>query len=332
MEPLGQLSNMYRISLLIVVAFILFSGCKSEPAKQEPTVPQKEPVSIPSISKDSAYTYVEKQVSFGTRVVGSPGHAACKNWIVDKLTGWGVQVTQQTFEAKLYTGDRPTGTNIIGKINPTHKKRVVLAAHWDTRHIGDQDPDPVKAKTPILGADDGGSGVAVLLEIARTIQAHPIDLGIDLVFFDAEDHGQSNGASETYCLGSQFWSTNFQGIKPEYGILLDMVGAKGASFRRDATSMQYAGHVANKVWNLATSMGYGNYFIKQDLGAFTDDHTFVNKIARIPMIDICNRSIRGFGTHWHTHNDNINIIDRSVLRVVGQVVLATLYKESTGHI
>jgi len=324
-----------RKYLLFVFALVFLAACKNEPSsvrEETPAVVKKDPVAIPAFHRDSAYAYVEKQVSFGPRVVGSEGHAACKEWLVAKLESWNIAVREQPFTAELYTGVSPTGTNIIGSINPQEKRRILLAAHWDTRHIADQDKNQDRRDDPISGADDGGSGVAVLLEIARTIMQNEIELGVDIVFFDAEDHGQSSDGNSSWCLGSKYWSRNYQGPKPEYGILLDMVGATGATFRRDQISLQYARPVADKVWNMANSMGYGNYFIKQDLPAFTDDHLFVNEIANIPMIDICNRSVRGFGTHWHTHNDNINIIDRSVMRVVGQVLLAVLYKESTGHI
>ena len=328
---------MERKYLLLPLILLLFMACKSDPKSavaEAPPVIKKDPVPIPAFNRDSAYAYVEKQVSFGPRVVGSEGHAACKAWLAAKLKSWNIPVEEQTFTANLYTGVSPTGTNIIGSINPQEPRRILLAAHWDTRHIAEQDSDENRTADPILGADDGGSGVAILLEMARTIMQNPVEIGVDIVFFDAEDHGENNNPkpAESWCLGSQYWSQNYQGPKPEYGILLDMVGAKGATFRRDAISMQYASHVADKVWNMGIAMDYGNYFIKQELGGFTDDHVYVNQIAGIPMIDICNRSVRGFGTHWHTHNDNINIIDRNVMRVVGQVLLAVLYKESTGHI
>ncbi|MBX2817714.1 MAG: M28 family peptidase, partial [Saprospiraceae bacterium] len=169
--------------------------CQDNSATQTAPPPAKDPVSIPSFNKDSAYHYVEKQVEFGPRVVGSEGHKACRAWLVQKLQSWNLEVTEQEFTADLYTGDRPEAANIIAQINPDLKQRIVLAAHWDTRHIADQDKDAVRRGEPILGADDGGSGVAVLLEIARTIQQNPVDLGIDIVLFDAEDHGQNNDAT-----------------------------------------------------------------------------------------------------------------------------------------
>ena len=321
------------VRCLLLLLLVCSAGCKSDSPGQDrsPTI-AKAPVPIPAFNRDSAFAYVAKQVSFGPRVVGSPGHAACRDWLVGKLDSWGYAVTEQEFTAELYTGDAPKGVNIITRINPQFDRRILLAAHWDTRHIADQDKDASRQGEPIPGADDGGSGVAVLLEIARTIKDNPVEIGVDIVLFDAEDHGESNGSNDSWCLGSKYWSQNVEPPKPEYGILLDMVGARGARFRRDGVSLRYAKPVADKVWDLAASMGYNNYFIKQDLRPFIDDHVFVNQIAQIPMIDICNRSVRGFGTHWHTHSDDIDIIDKSVMRVVGQVVLALLYKESTGHI
>jgi glutaminyl-peptide cyclotransferase len=320
----------------LLLTMILFASCQSDKNQQagssSGTVPES-PVSIPAFNRDSALAYVVRQVEFGPRNPGSPGHAACKDWIVSKLRQFGADVEEQDFTADLYTGLSYTATNIIGRINPGQARRIVLAAHWDTRYIAERDTDTGRRQEPIAGADDGASGVAVLLEIARTIQANPVNLGIDLVFFDAEDQGDNNGASETWCLGAQHWARNLgTQNRAQYGILLDMVGARGATFPREGFSVNYANAVVEKVWSLAQSMGYGHYFVNERIGSLIDDHLFVNQIAGIPMIDIIHHTGQSFGRHWHTHDDDINIIDRNTLRAVGQVVTALLYKESVGAI
>ena len=229
------------------------------------------------------------------------------------------------------------GNNIIGRFNTSAQRRILLGAHWDSRPFTDSPISVGDKNQPVPGADDGASGVGVLLEIARQLQINPVDFGVDIVFFDLEDYGDSNGgASETWCLGSQYFSKNLiyqANEKPEYGILLDMVGASGARFAKEEISVQYAGNVVDKVWNLAQAMGYGNYFVNDRVGAITDDHYFVNSIAQIPMIDIINRPVdtqTGFVAHWHTPEDTLDKIDRNTLRAVGQLILAIIYREYGG--
>lgn len=327
----------------VVVAVLLMTmsltACKNDP-KQPATPPQTtvrptdKPLRIPAFDADSSYAYVARQVDFGPRVMGSQGHTDCKAWLIDQFKARGARVISQDFSAKVYTGQTFAATNIIAQFNPDVSDRIVLAAHWDTRHIADSPLSDTRQNEPILGADDGGSGVAVLLELARQLQAQPVGIGVDIVLFDAEDYGHSGGAPETYCLGSQYWSRNLHTpYKHRYGILLDMVGAKGAQFPVEGFSWKYAQPIVQKVWTLARSMGKGNYFIDQAGGSITDDHYFVNTIAQIPMIDIINMSVAGtqtFGAHWHTHNDNMDIIDKNTLRAVGQVLTAVVYREDVG--
>jgi len=324
-------------SIFALLALALLApACKND--KPEEVVPPKT-YKAPAFNHDSAYAFVEKQVSFGPRLPNTEGHKACKEWLVSRLKGYGFDVIEQDFEAKVYTGAVLNATNIIGRYNPKAQKRIVLAAHWDTRHIADSPLSTERQNEPILGADDGGSGVAVLLELARQLQANPIEsqhLGIDIVFFDAEDHGQSGGDEKTYCLGAQHWAKNphVSNYKPIYGILLDMVGARGARFTKEYVSMSYAPGLMNKIWTMAQRMGYGNLFVDVPTGALVDDHYFVNIIAGIPMIDIINRPAgteTGFGEHWHTHYDNMDIIDPNTLKAVGRVVTAVVYREASGN-
>ncbi|MBK8493529.1 MAG: M28 family peptidase [Saprospirales bacterium] len=329
--------------LFATLATLLFlvSACNNDKPDTPETpvdVPATKAYKVPAFNADSAYVYVKKQVEFGSRLVNTPGHTATKEWLVGQLKGYGLDVIEQDFQATAYTGTVLNSTNIIGRYNPDAKKRIVLAAHWDTRHIADSPINTDRVDEPILGADDGGSGVGVLLEIARMLQANPIDakdLGVDIIFFDAEDHGNSGGDHRSYCLGAQHWAKNphVANYKPRYGILLDMVGAAGARFTKERVSMSYAPDVMNKVWRLAQGMGHGNLFVDIPTTELVDDHFFVNTIAGIPMIDIINRPATtetGFPAHWHTHNDTMDIIDRGTLRAVGQVLGAVVYREASG--
>jgi hypothetical protein len=250
---------------------------------------------------------------------------------------YGARVKVQEFKASFQNIKDADAFNIIGQINPEKSRRILLAAHWDSRSRSDHDLDEANHNKPVLGADDAGSGVAVLLEIARIINENPIDLGIDIIFFDAEDQGDSGDACQISCswsLGSQYWSRNIypKNYKPEYGILLDMVGAKNASFYKEGISMSYASEQTNKIWTLAQRMGYSDFFIDKRTSSIIDDHVFVNTIARIPMLDIINMKPESgdqmFQKCWHTQCDDMSGIDKRTLRVVGQVVSAVLYKES----
>ena len=328
----------YHLIFAILTGLLLFNAC--QPDAPETPVKDKQksskPIPIPRFNKDTAYDYVAKQVAFGPRVPNTPGHKACKEWMVQTLKEQGAKVYEQDFKAKAYTGETLNGTNIIASYNPDAKKRVFLAAHWDTRPISDYDPDAAKQNDPVPGADDGGSGVGVLLEVANKLNETPIGIGVDLIFFDAEDFGESKGEDiKTWCLGSQHWGKNphVKGYKAKYGILLDMVGSKGARFTKEEISMNYAPRVMNKVWKLANNMGFGNYFSNESSGTVIDDHLFVNQLTGIPTIDIINRPLNsktGFGAYWHTHKDDMSVIDKNTLRAVGQTVLAVIYNESNG--
>lgn len=342
------------LSVFFFFGLILVIGCKSEnstssstSSTKEPTPSAKEEVRI-SFDRDSAYAYVARQVGFGPRVLGSEGHKACKEWFVKQFKEFGATVIEQDFDAKVYTGQVLKATNIIAQYNPANTDRIVLAAHWDTRHIADSPLSTDRKNEPILGADDGGSGVGVLLELARQLESMDLQLGVDIVLFDAEDYGESKDDIEdeaegtknrnTWALGSQHWSNNLHrtGYQPRYGILLDMVGARNARFPKEQYSTYFAAPIVNKVWDLADKLGYSNYFHNAEGGGITDDHYFVNTIAKIPMIDIINLPIdsenKGFGSHWHTQNDNMDVINKRTLKAVGQVLLELLIKEDAGQL
>ena len=322
---------------LFLLSMMMFA-CKTDSnSKVSETPKSSTPIKVPGFSGDEAYAYIEKQLSFGYRVPGTESHVACKDWMAAELESMGAKVTVQEFDAKFYSGETSKAFNVIAKFNPKAKKRVFVCAHWDSRRVADQDPDQTKQDQPIMGADDGGSGVAVALQIAKTIQANPIDMGVDIILFDAEDQGGSEGGRNSWCLGSQYWAKNLvpHDYEPTYGILLDMVGSKNARFAKDRVSARYAGDVQNKIWRLAKSMGYSDLFVDQVGLELTDDHYFINVIAGIPTIDIINQSTTGrsgFGDYWHTHADDIDIIDKRSLRITGQVVTAALYRESGGQL
>ena len=339
---------MKRFSVFLISLFLLASifvvGCKPD-AKAPPTVETpaativKRAIPVPAFSGDSAYAHVAAQVAMGPRTANSEGHRKIRAYIQSNLERYGAKVTVQEFPTKFYDGTRVKGYNIVGSFNPDAAKRVFLSAHYDTRPIADSDlADPARYDEPILGADDGGSGVGALLEIARLLGENPFsEMGVDLVFFDLEDNGIPDGETEedmfTWALGSQYWAANphIDLYAPKFGILLDMVGAKGAVFGREQFSKRYAADTQNRIWNLAKKMGQGERFVDANIGFATDDHYFVNTIAGWPTVDIIYRPIGKdlhFGEHWHTHNDDLDIISAETLGAVGQVVTAVVYREA----
>ena len=328
----------FKIIYSILAMTLMSCGQTSKPTTTKTTtVVSQAAQSNVSFNADSAYNYIEKQVSFGPRVPNSVGHRACGNYLADQLKAFGAKVTAQEMPVTAYNGTVLQAKNIIGSYNPTAKKRVLLFAHWDTRPYADMDADAANHKHPIDGADDAGSGVGVLLEIARQFGEKAPEVGVDIIFFDAEDYGTPDfhtgeHAQNTWCLGSQFWAKNPHqpGYRANYGILLDMVGSKNAAFFKEGLSMQYAPNIVDKVWTKARALGYGKYFINAIGGTITDDHQYVNEGRNIPSIDIINYdpdSDTGFGHHWHTMDDTMKNINKETLKAVGQTVLEVIYNE-----
>ena len=294
-------------------------------------------VITPAFNADSAFSFVEAQLNFGPRVPNTAEHDSCAKYLVKKLESYCTKVIVQTGKVKAYTGAFLDIQNIIAQFEPDRANRLMFCAHWDTRHVADRDPDKPVGKFD--GANDGASGVAVLIEIARNLCEQDPNIGVDLILFDAEDYGSSqlsqgmmsiSNMDDTWCLGSQYWAKNppIPNYKPQFAVLLDMVGAENATFPKEGYSLQYANPYVQAVWSKAQNMGYGQYFINHAIGGITDDHKYINEIAQIPAIDIIHYDVgRGdFGRFHHTHADNLGIINKSTMEVVGHVCLEIIYQ------
>ena len=254
----------------------------------------------------------------------------------ERLTQYGATVVEQSFEATAHDGTKLPLTNLIASYNPAASQRILLMAHWDTRPWADKDPNAANHTQPILGADDGGSGVGVLLEVARLLGsvAQPQTIGVDIVLFDGEDYGAYSD-EESWCLGSTYWSKNphVADYQAMGGILLDMVGGRDATFYWEYFSKSYAPQLLTKVWSKAAELGYGSYFHQADGGGLTDDHVPVIRNLGIPCIDIVNydpRSEEGFAPYWHTLQDNMSNISVETLGAVGHTVMA-VFKDLDAH-
>jgi len=321
--------------LLCFLVFVCANACKQDAPKNNPKELATEKIQYPGFNKDSAYAFVRKQILFGPRIPNSDAHAQCAAWFVETFRRYGAEVIEQKFQVRAFDGTLLNGNNVIAQYNVAAKRRIVLSAHWDTRPWADSEPDPANKKKPFDSADDGPSGVGVLIELARTIQSQPLkDIGIDIVLFDLEDYG-TEGNDKSWGLGSQYWSANlhFTHSRPQYGILLDMVGGSNPGFYTEDFSVYYAREIVEKVWNLADAMGYAAYFPKTSGGGTIDDHYFVNTIAKIKMIDIINRPDgKRFPHYHHTLKDNMDVIDPNTLHMVGRLLVKLLYQEDAGVI
>ena len=350
----NQVNKHWLIGLFAGLILCLYSGCTGTPSQ----IDEAEKKDVPSESTcqkkavlpdglktlgDSSYHFVQKQVDFGPRIPETEPHKLCGDYLIEVLSKYADTVFAQPIKDTLkafpdfQTDSLVQGRNIWAKFNPDiTTNRVLLAAHWDTRPHADHDPTNKNKvnSVPFDGADDGASGVGVLLDIARVLHILGTNQGIDILFFDLEDYGAYDRASKKkvnpYCVGSIHWSKDAanRGIAKQYtsGILLDMVGAKNAYFTKEKYSTQNASHVLHSVWCIAEDLGYEKHFRDVSNYAVEDDHFYVKKYANIDMIDIINyRPGAKFGDHWHTKNDNMDIIDANTLHAVRQVVLSYLY-------
>jgi Zn-dependent M28 family amino/carboxypeptidase len=303
----------------------------SNKAKQDNTTARVVPIFNP----DSAYHYVKAQCDFGPRVPGTEAHAACLNYFVEQFNLFNADtVIVQEGETMLYDGSKMPIRNVVASYGIGKPNRVMICAHWDSRAFADNDINPDNRRKPIIGANDGASGVGVILELARQLGTKDAAMGVDLILFDLEDWGapdwaQSQLSDGGWALGSKYWAQrpHIPGYQAQFAILLDMVGAPGAQFYREYFSDQYASWVIDRVWNKAADLGLSHIFVNQRSGGVTDDHLNVIR-AGIPCIDIIQFQLdteSGFGDYWHTHNDDMRNIDPSTLDAVGRVLMETVY-------
>ena len=241
---------------LIAVAIVACSSNRKQTVNEDGAQEAIASVVVPAFNADSAYRYVQEQVDFGPRVPNTAAHRACGDYLIGKLKQFGATVHVQEADLVAYDNTILKARNIIGSFNPDNRRRVLLCAHWDSRPYADEERSKKKQREPILGANDGASGVGVLLEMARLMQQQPPTIGVDIIFFDAEDYGiptfyKGNYKADTWCLGSQYWGRvpHVQGYNARYGILLDMVGGRGATFYREGFSQRTAPTQVKKIWD-----------------------------------------------------------------------------------
>lgn len=323
------------ISFLILLCVI----CSCSTTKKSQTTEQTV-VSV-EFNADSAYAFCAAQCDFGPRTMNSEAHERCSEWIQQQFRQYGYQVQLQKADLKGYDGTILKSTNIIASQHPspnTQQPRIFICAHWDSRPWADNDPDEANWRKPVMAANDGASGVAVMLELARLLQQNDsARMAVDFICFDAEDWGipqwENDVDGDSWALGAQYWSASNlpQQGNYQFGILLDMVGGQSAKFYREGYSLKYAHNIVERVWQAANTAGYATVFPYLDGGYVTDDHVPVNEKAGIPCIDIINHypdcEQSSFGPTWHTVNDDMQHIDKNTLKAVGQTLIQLIYSE-----
>lgn len=321
---------------IILIFMALCVSCAGKPdaspsgstSQQATTVSDAQPSSAAVFNTDSAMAYIAAQVAFGPRVPGTSAHAACADWLASTLRAMGTTVTDATVtDVHPVTGKPLKIRNIFAQSNPAAQKRILVLAHYDTRPVADQDPDPSHRNTPIDGANDGASGVGVALELMRLACTVPPTVGLDVLLVDQEDSGEE-ASDETWCIGSRYWATHRPAdYRPMFAILLDMVGGRNACFPREAFSDYAASYVNDIVWSAAADLGLSSRFVNEVGGAINDDHLSLlqNGIPAIDIIDIGRPT--GFNPTWHTLDDNMDNIDAATVRDVGNVVTKVLYDQ-----
>ena len=314
---------------LLFFLCLSLTGCGTDSPKPETPQPsppaEKQMISIPEFSGTRAFEYLLKQTQFGPRNPNSPGHAACLIWLEQTMRQFADEVEVQRFKTQGYN-ETLSLANVIGRFNPQATGRILLAAHWDTRPRAEHDEDRSRRNDPILGANDGASGVAVLLEIASLMKSQPPEIGVDIILFDGEDYGFEGDLSK-YFLGSRhFADTKPVDYNPRFGILLDMVGDTYLEIPKEINSLKYAPDILNIVWAKAKKLGY-TQFLDEPGEEINDDHLQLNMVG-IKTINIIDFNYPDPShRYWHTHQDVPENCSPASLEAVGTVVTHVVYTQ-----
>ncbi len=321
--------SLYYLTLIPLLIACNGGGGAEKMPYQDETAEKKrlrEEPTIPLFDGNRAFETLNKVVSHGPRNPGSPGHQACLAYINETLLGLADSVRLQSFSHRGYGGELLQMSNIIASFGPDNPSRILLCTHWDTRPRADRDPDASRRNEPILGANDGGSGVAVLLEIARLLKATPPPVGVDLAFFDGEDYGLG-GDTPNYLLGARhFAATKPSEYVPRFGILLDMIGDAQLDIPREGHSLRFASDIVDMVWDKAATLGYDQFSDREE-APITDDHLPLNAVG-IKTIDLIDFSYPDeTNRYWHTHDDTPDKCSAESLEAVGTVVTHVVYSQ-----
>ena len=279
----------------------------------------------PDFDEDHAFEYLVAQCDFGPRNPGSEGYYACLDFIINELDQSADDIILQDFryQEQRYR-KRYDLQNIIARFNPDASFQTIISAHWDTRPWADQEDNRRDRNQPIIGANDGASGVAVLLELAKIMGETPPPIGVNLVFFDGEDLGVP-GENETYCQGSRYFAKNLPIPRPDEAINLDMVGDKQLHIPVEKYSLEYNPNLVRYLWGRADDMGLDAFDITPQYAIY-DDHVPLHEIAGIPAIDLIDfKYPNPYANFWHTMNDVPENCSAESLEQVGKLMVDYIY-------
>lgn len=296
----------------LLATIVLLTGCEGG------TPPPRE------FDGAQALRYIETQLAFGPRIPGSPGHARMADWLDSLLRSRADTVIVQRWIHVTRNGDSLPMVNLLARFNPAAESRVLFLAHWDTRPRADA-PSSRDSTLPVPGANDGGSGVAILLGMADALKKLPPETGVDLLFVDGEDYGSFDaGQDQDVLIGSRHYAAHLPpGERPLFAVLFDMVGDRDLRIPREGNSVTGAPDVVERVWSQAEKLGYGDVFLSADQGAITDDHVPLQQVG-IRAIDIIDLDF-GPGNSWHhTPDDTIDKVSQASLQTVGDVAMAVV--------
>jgi len=281
---------------------------------------------VPTFDGQKAFMHLEKQVHFGPRIPGTSGHQKALAYFQRTLTPWAETVSLQPFEwrDRKDTNNVWRGTNVVASFNLKATRRILLLAHWDTRPFADQDPNPANRIKPVMGANDGASGVAVLLELARLLHDNPPKMGVDILLTDMEDlgdydHEEKPNERNPFSIGAQKFVDMNPDYSPEYGVLLDMIGDKDLRIPYEKFSITNAPTVVENVY-AAAERAQAKAFVREEGQAVMDDHVpFLRK--GVPVINLIDFEY----PYWHTIGDTPDKCSPESLRQVGQTILELLF-------
>lgn len=277
----------------------------------------------PSFDSARAFRDLVTQVEFGPRVPGTDGHAAQLSWMTEQLGALADTVIIDAFSHTTLEGQDLALTNVLARFGGADGTRVLLLAHWDTRPRSEQSRRAEDRETPLPGANDGASGVAILMELARMFAEKAPPTGVDLLFVDGEDYGPTT--ADMFLGARNYAETRSAGDAPIFAILLDMVGDRDPRFPIEGYSSQYAPQVAQRIWGIAGNLGYGRYFPIEVGQSVNDDHISLNK-AGVPTVDIIDFDYGPQNSLWHTVDDTPENTSATTLRIVGEVVAEVVYR------
>ncbi len=270
----------------------------------------------------AAFHYIESQVAFGPRIPGTAPHERMIAWMDSLLRRRADTLVTQQWTHVTTKGDTLALTNFVARFNPSAEKRILFLAHWDSRPTADGPTSPDSTR-PVPGANDGGSGVALLLGVADVLKRHPSVVGVDLLFVDGEDFGDFTKAPADVLMGSRYYAAHqVSGPQPLYAVLFDLIADKDLQIYQEGNSLVGAPEVVELVWSRARDLGYSNVFIDSPKHTLIDDHLELQK-AGIRAIDVVDFDYPS----WHTIGDTIDKVSAASLQVVGDVAVALVRRE-----